>query len=110
MYFNKANIRSMNSYLAANGSLDNNETSDILPVNDNFERVQKIIAEKLDIDPEKIKRDSNFTEDLGADSLDVVELVIAIEYDFNMDIDDDAASQMTTVQDILDYIEGRWYI
>ena len=72
----------------------------------NLTRLQTIISKQLGIDPTKIKPESDFVKELGADSLDVVELVMAIEDEFEMEIEDKAASQIATVQDVLDYIEG----
>ena len=75
---------------------------------DNLTRLQAIVAKQLGIDADKVKPESDFGKELGADSLDVVELVMAIEEEFEMEIEDQAASQIATVQDALDYIEGRW--
>jgi acyl carrier protein len=75
---------------------------------DNLTRIQKIVGKQLGIDPAKVRPDADFGTELGADSLDVVELVMAIEYDFEIAIEDQAASKIANVQDILDYIEGRW--
>ena len=75
---------------------------------DNLVRLQNLVGEQLGIDPSEIKPDSDFTNELGADSLDVVELVMLIEDEFEMEIDDQVASKITTVQDALNYIEGRW--
>ena len=72
----------------------------------NLFRLQTIVGKQLGIEPNKIKPEANFGQELGADSLDVVELVIAIEDEFEMDIEDKAASQIATVQDALNYIEG----
>jgi acyl carrier protein len=71
-------------------------------------RLQNIVSKQLGIDPSKVKPESDFGKQLGADSLDVVELVMAIEDEFEIEIEDQAASQIATVQDALDYIEGRW--
>ena len=68
-------------------------------------KLQEIIANQLGIELTKVTPESNFTEQLGADSLDVVELVMAFEEAFEVEIDDDAAGQIATVQDVLDYIE-----
>ena len=75
---------------------------------DNLTRLRNIVAKQLGIDPSKVKPESDFGKELGADSLDVVELVMAIEEEFEMEIEDQAASQMATLQNALDYIEGRW--
>ena len=68
-------------------------------------KLQNIVAAQLGIDTSKVKPESDFTKELGADSLDVVELVMAIEEAFAVDIDDDAAGNIFTVQDVLDYID-----
>ena len=69
-----------------------------------FEKLQNIISTQLGIEKEKIKTTSDFTKELGADSLDVVELVMAFEEEFEIEIADDVAGDMATVQDALDYI------
>jgi acyl carrier protein len=75
---------------------------------DNLVRLQTIVAKQLGIESSHIKPDSDFTKELGADSLDVVELVMIIEDEFEIEIDDKVASKIATVQDALNYIEGRW--
>ena len=70
-----------------------------------FEQLQEIIGNQLGMDTSKIKTTSDFTKELGADSLDVVELVMKFETEFDIDIDDQVASQIETVQDALEYIE-----
>jgi acyl carrier protein len=75
---------------------------------ENFTRLRNIVSKQLGIDSGKVKPDSDFGKELGADSLDVVELVMAIEDEFEIEIEDQAASQIATVQDALNYIEGRW--
>jgi len=75
---------------------------------DNLIRLQAIVGKQLGINPSKIKPEADFGKELGADSLDVVELVMAIEDEFEMEIDDKIASKIATVQDALNYIEGRW--
>jgi acyl carrier protein len=74
---------------------------------DNLIRLQNIVGRQLGIDPNKVKPEADFGKELGADSLDVVELVMAIEDEFEMEIEDQAASQIATVQDVLNYIEGQ---
>lgn len=69
-----------------------------------FEKLQDIVSKQLTIKAELVKPDSNFTEDLDADSLDVVELVMTFEEEFDVPIEDDVAGEMTTVQDAVDYI------
>jgi acyl carrier protein len=75
---------------------------------DSLTRLQNLIGKQLGIDPSLVEPDSDFGKQLGADSLDVVELVMAIEDEFEIEIEDKAASQITNVRDALNYIEGRW--
>ena len=75
---------------------------------DNLTRLQNIVGRQLGITAGKVKPADDFGRELGADSLDVVELVMAIEDEFDIEIEDKKASQIATVQDALDYIEGRW--
>ena len=71
---------------------------------DIFARVKKIVAEQLTVDPSKVKPEASFVDDLGADSLDTVELVMALEEEFDIEIPDEAAEGITTVQACVDYI------
>ena len=68
------------------------------------ERVKKIVAEQLGVNEADIKNESSFVDDLGADSLDTVELVMALEEEFECEIPDDQAEKITTVQQAVDYI------
>ena len=68
------------------------------------ERVNKIIVEQLGVKPEDVKSEASFVEDLGADSLDTVELVMALEEEFETEIPDEEAEKITTVQLAIDYI------
>ena len=70
-----------------------------------FEKLQDIIAKQLSIEPKDIKATSSFTSDLDADSLDVVELVMTFEEEFDIPIADEVAGEMSTVQDAINYIE-----
>ncbi|MFK7770012.1 MAG: acyl carrier protein [Mariniblastus sp.] len=70
------------------------------------ERVVNIVAEQLGVDKDKIKRESNFVNDLGADSLDTVELVMELEEEFDINIPDDAAEKIQTVGEAISHIEG----
>ena len=71
------------------------------------ERVKKIVAEQLGVNEAEIKNESSFVDDLGADSLDTVELVMALEEEFEMEIPDEEAEKITTVQQAIDYIVGH---
>ena len=71
------------------------------------EEVKKIIVDHLGIEESKVKTDSKFIDDLGADSLDTVELVMAFEEKFNIEIPDDAAETILTVQNAIDYINSK---
>jgi acyl carrier protein len=68
------------------------------------DRVKKIVVEHLGVEPEKVTPEASFIDDLGADSLDIVELVMAFEEEFNVEIPDEAAEKITTVKDATDYI------
>ena len=70
-----------------------------------FTKLQSIVSNQLGIELEKVKLESDFTKELGADSLDVVELVMAFEEEFEIEINDEVAGDMTTVADALEYIE-----
>ncbi len=74
-------------------------------MSDTAERVQKIVTEHLGVEADKVTQDAAFIDDLGADSLDIVELVMAFEEEFGVEIPDDAAEDITTVKDATDYIE-----
>ncbi|HJQ17270.1 MAG TPA: acyl carrier protein [Allosphingosinicella sp.] len=71
------------------------------------ERVKKIVVEHLGVEAEKVSEEASFIDDLGADSLDIVELVMAFEEEFGVEIPDDAAEKITTVKDAIDYIEAN---
>ncbi|ADO76933.1 acyl carrier protein [Halanaerobium praevalens] len=72
---------------------------------DILERVIDIVAEELAVDRDEVTEDSSFIEDLGADSLDVVELVMAFEEDFDVEIPDEDAEDIRTVDDAVSYLE-----
>jgi acyl carrier protein len=71
------------------------------------EKVKDIIVEELGVEREKLTSDASFMEDLGADSLDTVELVMAFEEEFGCEIPDDAAEKISTVKDAIAYIESH---
>ncbi len=70
-----------------------------------FEKLQKIIAEVLNLSEEEIRPDSTFVDDLGADSLDVFKIIMGIEEEFDIEIDNEEAEKITTVQDAVDQIK-----
>lgn len=72
------------------------------------ERVKKIVVEQLGVNEEEVKLESSFVDDLGADSLDTVELVMALEEEFATDIPDEAAEKITTVQEAIDYVKANY--
>jgi len=74
---------------------------------DAFERVKAIIVEQLGADPEKVTREARFREDLDADSLDLVELIMAFEDEFGGEISDEEAQQIKTVGQAADYLQER---
>ncbi|UVI38584.1 acyl carrier protein [Qipengyuania spongiae] len=74
-------------------------------MSDTADRVQKIVVEHLGVEADKVTQDASFIDDLGADSLDIVELVMAFEEEFGVEIPDDAAENITTVGDATKYIE-----
>ena len=76
-------------------------------MNDIDQRVKKVIAEQLSINEADIKNESAFIEDLGADSLDTVELVMALEDAFKIEIPDDQQEKLRTVQQAIDYIQAN---
>ncbi len=71
------------------------------------ERVTKIVIEQLGVDEADVKNESAFVDDLGADSLDTVELVMALEEEFDCEIPDDEAEKITTVQQAIDYVNSK---
>ncbi len=72
-----------------------------------FEKMKKLIADKLEVDESKITMDSSFRQDLGADSLDTYELVYAIEEEMGISIPDEKANEFETVKDALDYLKSQ---
>ena len=74
-------------------------------MSDISERVKKIVVEHLGVEADKVTDSASFIDDLGADSLDTVELVMAFEEEFGCEIPDDAAEKITTVKDAINYIE-----
>lgn len=74
-----------------------------------FEKLKKIISEQFEIDENTIKKDSTFTDDLAADSLDVVEFIMRIEESFNVEIPDEVAEGLNTVENVVKYISKEGF-
>jgi acyl carrier protein len=70
-------------------------------------KVREIVCQQLDVDPEQIKLETSFVDDLGADSLAVVELVLALEEAFEIDIPDEDTERLATFKDVVDYIQAK---
>ena len=73
-----------------------------------LKRLQEIVGEQLGIEPDRISPNAHFIQEFGADSLDIIELVLTIEYEFDINIEDNYASQIHTVQDVLNYIDQKF--
>ena len=74
-------------------------------MSDTADRVSKIVVEHLGVEADKVTEEAAFIDDLGADSLDIVELVMAFEEEFSVEIPDDAAEKIATVKDAIDFID-----
>ncbi|MFZ5352602.1 MAG: acyl carrier protein [Bacillota bacterium] len=72
-----------------------------------FEKVQEKVAEQLGVDIDEITMESSFIDDLGADSLDIVELLMALEEEFDIEIPDEEAEKLSTVSDVVEYIKNN---
>lgn len=72
-----------------------------------FEKVKNIIVNQLGVDPDDVTQDSAFIEDLGADSLDIVELIMALESEFDLEIPEEEAENVSTVGDVVEYIRAN---
>lgn len=70
-----------------------------------FEKLKEIIADVLNMDPDDIREDMTFVDDLGADSLDIFQIIMGIEEEFDIEIDNDEAEKISTVQDAVDQIK-----
>jgi len=76
-------------------------------MSDILSKIQEIVASQLGVDKNAVQPEKSFTKDLGADSLDVVELVMSLEEEFEIEIDDQLASSIDTVQNAMDYINAQ---
>ncbi|HBC32407.1 MAG TPA: acyl carrier protein [Clostridiales bacterium] len=74
-------------------------------MNDVFERIKELVAEKVGVEPEDISMETSFTDDLEADSITLFELVMAIEDEFDIEVDDESIEKIKTVGDIVKYLE-----
>ena len=74
---------------------------------ENFDKLKEILVDVLGVEEDNVKPESKFVEDLGADSLDLVELIMAFEDKFGIEISDEEAEKMVTVKDVLDYIDSK---
>ena len=72
-----------------------------------FDRVKKVVVEKLEVSEDEVTAEASFTEDLGADSLDMVELVMGIEAEFDVEIPDEDTEKIGTVKDAVEYIDAK---
>jgi len=72
-----------------------------------FEKIKKIIVDQLGVDESEVTPEASFVDDLGADSLDTVELVMALEEEFGIEIPDEDAEKLLTIEDVINYIEAK---
>ncbi len=72
-----------------------------------FDRVKKVLVEQLDVDEDAVTQTASIVDDLGADSLDVVEIIMGLEEEFDVEIPDEDAEKITTVQQIITYVEEK---
>jgi acyl carrier protein len=82
-------------------------SSEVMERTEIYDRVKKVVVEELGVKEEEVTESASFTEDLGADSLDLVELVMALEEEFGIDIPDDEVNSIKTVGDAINYIENK---
>jgi acyl carrier protein len=83
------------------------QTEDLSAMSNVEERVKKIVVEQLDVGEDSVTNEASFVDDLGADSLDTVELVMALEEEFECEIPDEEAEKITTVQQAIDYVQAH---
>ena len=85
----------------------NDNESKILNVKLTQEKIKSIVADQLGVDEDQVTEDASFIDDLGADSLDTVELIMAFEEEFDVEIPDEDAQKIKTVKDVIEYIESK---
>ena len=76
-------------------------------MSDTLEKISELVADKLGVEASKVNAEAKFVEDLGADSLDTVELIMQLEDEFNLEIPDDEAEKLTTVGSVAEYIDAH---
>jgi acyl carrier protein len=91
---------------AAESSTSNNSEEGV-SVSTTYERLKKIVVEQLGVEEDEVKPEASFVDDLNADSLDLVELIMSLEEEFGTEISDEDAEKIRTVQDAVDYIDER---
>jgi acyl carrier protein len=84
-----------------------NTKEEVNRMSDIFERVKRIVVDRLGVDESEVTLEASFKDDLGADSLDVVELVMELEDEFDMEISDEDAEKITTVGEVVEYIKSH---
>jgi acyl carrier protein len=72
-----------------------------------LDKIREIVAEQLDVSQDEVTEEASFVDDLGADSLDLTELIMAMEDEFGLEIDDEEAQELRTVRDVIKYIESK---
>ena len=97
-YYKKLDFKKVNLFIINNFIMDNSEI---------FNKVKKVVVEKLGANPSNVSMESTFIGDLGADSLDTVELIMDLEEDFGIEIPDEEAEKLKTVGDVVTYIEDK---
>jgi acyl carrier protein len=93
------------AFYGRSGTTNNPQSIEGTNMSETADRVKKIVVEHLGVEAEKVTEDASFIDDLGADSLDIVELVMAFEEEFGVEIPDDAAEKIATVKDAITYID-----
>lgn len=83
------------------------QIGEVIQVADKFEQIKKIVVDRLGVEESKVTLQAKFKEDLGADSLDIVELVMELEDEFDLEISDEDAEKITTVGEVVSYIESH---